>query len=185
MPKRVWVNPLYKQFRGRWCIARTWRGNRALFKIVSMGMRRGRSCLSDVSHEVFLARLSVGKSVGKFEYGHHLIMGGLLLPGLPSVIFQATESLAGISAAPLNLVEWDPPAARVLRAWRESKLRLPPTEDVQRQVRLGDFPREVIESIAVYTAVACQDEIGDIVKHGDPEADLDDEAHNLGDPFFF
>ncbi len=171
MPKRVPLNPLFKRMRGRWCVARNWRGKRALFKIAHASAREGRTCLSDASHQVFLARLSVGKGAGKFKRGEYIIMGGLLLGFSPPILFQGTESLAGIGRSPLNLEAWDPPAARVLRAWRESRFT-PRTQ----QARLGDLPRDIIESIAVHTAVACQDETGDITENDQCDSECDSDS---------
>lgn len=159
----------FKRVHGQWCVARTWHSKRALFKIVR---KDGSRCLSDASHQVFLARLSVGKGVGKFKIGEYIIMGGTLLLSFPPIFFQATESLAGVGRSPLNLQPWDPPAARALRAWRESQFTPP---DAQQRLRLGDLPRDVIEVIAVHTAVACQDETGDITDNDDSQDGSDSE----------
>ena len=176
MPKFVPVDSLFKRMRGQWCVVRTRRGKRALFKIVRMSAREGNLCLSDASHQVVLSRLAVGKGVGKFKRAitHNIIMGGEALQSSPPILFQATASLAGLGNGRgfLNLEAWDPPSARVLRAWRESQFT-PRTQEP----RLGDLPRGTIEAIAVYTAVMCQDETADIIEDDDdddkPEYDSD------------
>lgn len=175
MPKFVPVRSFFKRMRGQWCFVRTRRGKRALFKIVRMSAREGNLCLSDASHQVLLSRLAVGKGVGKFKRANtqYIIMGGEALQSTPPILFQATKSLAGLGnhRGFLNLEAWDPPYARILRAWRESQFA-PRTQEP----RLGDLPRNAIEAIAVYTAVMCQDETADIIEDDDddePEYDSD------------
>ena len=175
MPKFVATDSLFKRMRGQWCAVRTRRGKRALFKIVHAGAKGGNLCLSDASHQVYLSRLAVGNGVGKFKRANteYIIMGGEALQAFPHVIFQATESLAGLgnSRGFLNLEAWDPPSARVLRAWRESQFT-PRTQET----RLGDLPRNMIEVIAVHTAVLCQDETADIIEDEDDKPEYDSDS---------
>ena len=175
MPKFVAADSLFKRMRGQWCVVRTRRGKRALFKIVRVSAREGSRCLSDVSHQVFLSRLAVGNGVGKFKRANTecIIMGGEALQSSPPILFQATASLAGLGNGRgfLNLEAWDPPAARVLRAWRESQFT-PRTQET----RLGDLPRNMIEVIAVHTAVMCQEETADIIEDDEEEPEYDSDS---------
>ena len=175
MPKFVAADSLFKRMRGQWCVVRTRRGKRALFKIVRVSAREGSRCLSDATHQVFLSRLAVGKGVGKFKraMSEYIIMGGVALQSSPPILFQATESLAGLGNRRgfLDLEAWDPPSARVLRAWRESQFT-PRTQETH----LGDLPRNMIEAIAVHTAVMCQDETADIIEDEDDKPEYDSDS---------
>ena len=146
MPKRVSDESRLKGLRGQWCVAKNRRGKRVLFKIVRAG-----------AHQVFLARLRNGRSVGKFKHDDCIVMQGSLHELPHPILFQAIRNLACINLHCLNLTAWNPPAARVLRAWRESKF----TPRTQR-AHLGDLSRDTIVKIATYVAVECRYETEDI-----------------------